>query len=284
MAPNNNDNKNNRPEIIGAESKGSVRFNSRAASLPEKRASIQLGFPSPYTSEHIDTMEEGINKRLDKLESFAINTNARAKNAREVFDKDTVVLHLRGLAHQVTLFETQSLNQATLAQILAEVQATNARMDGMETRMDKMKNTITQRKLGNVLAGLRVDIPYKTFMGIQNDKNQKRVIYDGFSWAQSGGSGLLRAASATSAIVGRRSPDAGVTHALSSEDEFSVLDMRDLDEVDFQQLEMYVLGQASVVDKDDGPSLRESEVIQFPDSDLNDLARGGKNTQDLDPK
>ncbi|KAF5579339.1 hypothetical protein FPCIR_11157 [Fusarium pseudocircinatum] len=155
MAPNNNKNNNNQPEILGAVSKGSIRFNSRAASLPEKRGqspvtdqntvtkkskrhspalqsnpnvvmitSTQCGFPFPYISERIDTLEEGINKRLDKLESFAINTNARAKTTREVFDKDTVVLRPRSLAHQVILFETRSLNQATLAQILAEDAAT----------------------------------------------------------------------------------------------------------------------------------------------------------------
>ncbi|KAF5975561.1 hypothetical protein FCOIX_7601 [Fusarium coicis] len=52
--------------------------------------------------------------------------NAHSKNAREVFDKDIVVPPPRGLAHQVILFEAQSLNQATITQILAEGQATNA--------------------------------------------------------------------------------------------------------------------------------------------------------------
>ncbi|KYG13755.1 hypothetical protein FVEG_14000 [Fusarium verticillioides 7600] len=33
-------------------------------------------------TDRINTMETGINRRLDKLESFAKNTNARAKNAR----------------------------------------------------------------------------------------------------------------------------------------------------------------------------------------------------------
>ncbi|KAF5554392.1 hypothetical protein FMEXI_2034 [Fusarium mexicanum] len=166
MAPNNNNNRSNsdQPKVLGAVSKGSTRFYPRAASLPDQRGqslvteqssvakkskvsvrraiilpgtSIRpqrcpenidtIRFPFPISSERIDTLEEGINKRLDKLESFAINTNVRAKNAREVLDNDTVVLHLRGLA-QVILFEAQSLNQATLAQIVAEVQATNARM------------------------------------------------------------------------------------------------------------------------------------------------------------
>jgi hypothetical protein len=36
-APNNNNNKNDQLEILGAMSKGSIRFNSWAASLPEKR-------------------------------------------------------------------------------------------------------------------------------------------------------------------------------------------------------------------------------------------------------
>ncbi|KAF5651510.1 hypothetical protein F52700_34 [Fusarium sp. NRRL 52700] len=128
MAPNNNNNNNNnnnRPE------------NPRCYSHPNVvlKTSTQLGLPFSYASERIGTIEEGIEKRLDKLEGFAININARAKNAREVFDKDTVVLHLRGLAHQVILSEVQSLNQATIAQIFAEVQATNARMDGRETRV-----------------------------------------------------------------------------------------------------------------------------------------------------
>ncbi|KAF5658829.1 hypothetical protein FCIRC_12702, partial [Fusarium circinatum] len=161
---NNNSSNSNQPEILSAVSKGSTRFNPRAASLPDQRGqslvteqssvtkkpkvsvrraillpgtSIRprrcpenidtIRFPFPISSERIDTLEEVVNKRLDKLESFAINTNACAKNAREVLDNDTVVLHLRGLA-QVILFEAQSLNQATLAQIVAEVQATNARM------------------------------------------------------------------------------------------------------------------------------------------------------------
>ncbi|KLP02217.1 uncharacterized protein Y057_2376 [Fusarium fujikuroi] len=208
---------------------GSCNLNPATVVL---KTSTQLDFPFPYTPEHINSMEKEINKRLDKLESFAINTNALAKNAREEFYKDTVVLRLRGLAHQVTLFEIQSLNQATIAQILTEVQATNACMDGMKTRMDEMSNIISQRKLGNVLAGL---------------------------------SGLLHAASATSAIVGRSapkvSPDAVVTHALSSEDEFPGLDIRELDGVDFQQLNIHVLGKASVVGEDDGPPFCESEVI-----------------------
>ncbi|KAF5720742.1 hypothetical protein FMUND_3990, partial [Fusarium mundagurra] len=111
MAPNKNNknNNNNQPEILGAVSKGSIRFNSRAASLPEKRGQ------SPVTDQN--------------------SVTKKPKNAREVFDNDTIVLHPRGLAHQVILFETQSLNQATLAQILAEGQATNAHMDAMETRM-----------------------------------------------------------------------------------------------------------------------------------------------------
>ncbi|VTT79410.1 unnamed protein product [Fusarium fujikuroi] len=291
-------NKNRQPEILGAVSKGSIRFNSRGTKLPEKRdknarsgdsslfraasaTSGVIGRSAPKVSpdatraissegefsdldmgdldevdlqqlesqvlgqasvvgeddgpltQHINSMEKEINKRLDKLESFAINTNALAKNAREEFYKDTVVLRLRGLAHQVTLFEIQSLNQATIAQILTEVQATNACMDGMKTRMDEMSNIISQRKLGNVLAGLS--------------------------------SGLLHAASATSAIVGRSapkvSPDAVVTHALSSEDEFPGLDIRELDGVDFQQLNIHVLGKASVVGEDDGPPFCESEVI-----------------------
>ncbi|KAF5684388.1 hypothetical protein FDENT_6737 [Fusarium denticulatum] len=33
-------------------------------------------------NQRVDEMATGINKRLDKLESFATNTNARAKNAR----------------------------------------------------------------------------------------------------------------------------------------------------------------------------------------------------------
>ncbi|KAG4264592.1 hypothetical protein FPRO04_01619 [Fusarium proliferatum] len=154
---------------------GSCNLNPATVVL---KTSTQLGFPFPCTPEHINTMEKEINKRLDKLESFAINTNALAKNAREEFYKDTVVLRLRGLAHQVTLFKIQSLNQATIAQILTEVQATNACMDGMETHMDEMSNIISQRKLGNVLAGLRwarpwlqrvlYDIPYKIFRGIRN--------------------------------------------------------------------------------------------------------------------
>ncbi|PNP80788.1 hypothetical protein FNYG_05916 [Fusarium nygamai] len=109
MAPNNNNNKNDQPEILGAVSKGSIRFNSQAASLAEKRGQSLVAEQSSVTK--------------------------KSKNAREVFDKDTVVLHPRGLAHQVILFETRSLNQATLAQILAEGQATDAHMDAMETRM-----------------------------------------------------------------------------------------------------------------------------------------------------
>lgn len=92
----------------------------------------------------------------------------------------------------------------------------------------------------------------RSLSGSLEDKNQKRVITGGFSsWVQSGGSSLLRAASATSATVGssapKASPDAGVTHALSSEDEFSDLDMRDLDEVDFQQLESQGLGRLQLL-------------------------------------
>ncbi|CVK90027.1 uncharacterized protein FPRN_07538 [Fusarium proliferatum] len=160
MAPNKN--KNHQPKIPGTVSNGSIRFNSQAASLPQKRGQSLVIEQSSVT----------------KIPSFAINTNALAKNAREEFYKDTVVLRLRGLAHQVTLFKIQSLNQATIAQILTEVQATNACMDGMETHMDEMSNIISQRKLGNVLAGLRwarpwlqrvlYDIPYKIFRGIRN--------------------------------------------------------------------------------------------------------------------
>lgn len=88
---------------------------------------------------------------------------------------------------------------------------------------------------------------------------------------------MLHAASAISAIVGRSapkvSPDAVVTHALSSEDEFPGLDMRELDGVDFQQLNIHVLGKASVVGEDDGPPFCESEVIQLLGSDFNGLAR-----------
>lgn len=92
----------------------------------------------------------------------------------------------------------------------------------------------------------------RSLSGSLEDKNQKRVITGGFSsWVQSGGSSLLRAASATSATVGSSAPkaslDAGVTHALSSEDEFSDLDMRDLDQVDFQQLESQVLGRLQLL-------------------------------------
>ncbi|CCT76118.1 uncharacterized protein FFUJ_14251 [Fusarium fujikuroi IMI 58289] len=66
----------------------------------------------------------------------------------EEFDKDTVALHLRGLAHQATLFRTQSLNQTTLDQILAAVQATNTRMDAVETRMGEMETRLKERMDG----------------------------------------------------------------------------------------------------------------------------------------
>lgn len=63
----------------------------------------------------------------------------------EKFDKDTVALHLRGLAHQATLFRTQSLNQTTLDQILAAVQATNTRMGEMETRLNTRMDGVETR-------------------------------------------------------------------------------------------------------------------------------------------
>ncbi|SCV57795.1 uncharacterized protein FFB14_15329 [Fusarium fujikuroi] len=63
----------------------------------------------------------------------------------EEFDKDTVALHLRGLAHQATLFRTQSLNQTTLDQILAAVQATNTRMGEMETRLNTRMDGVETR-------------------------------------------------------------------------------------------------------------------------------------------
>ncbi|KAF5232198.1 hypothetical protein FANTH_13072 [Fusarium anthophilum] len=123
MAPNNNNNNNssnsNQPKVLGVRRAILLPSTSiRPQRCPENIGTIR--FPFPISSERIDTLEEGINKRLDKLESFA-------KNAREVLDNETVVLHLRGLA-QVILFEAQSLNQATLAQIVTEVQATNARV------------------------------------------------------------------------------------------------------------------------------------------------------------
>ncbi|KAF4954374.1 hypothetical protein FGADI_5314 [Fusarium gaditjirri] len=55
-------------------------------------------------------------------------------------------------------------------------------------------------------------------------------------------------------------------------DEFSDLDVEDLTEVDFEQLESQALGQAPVVDEDDGPKTCGNAVDEFLDSDLDGLS------------
>ncbi|KAF5702730.1 hypothetical protein FGLOB1_9447 [Fusarium globosum] len=55
-------------------------------------------------------------------------------------------------------------------------------------------------------------------------------------------------------------------------DEFSDLDVEDLTEGDFQQLESQALGQAPVVDEDDGQKTRENAGEEFLDSDLGGLS------------
>ncbi|KAG9503022.1 hypothetical protein J7337_005859 [Fusarium musae] len=51
MAPNKNNNKNDQPEVLGAVSKGSIRFNSRAASLPEKRGQSLVAEQSSFAKK-----------------------------------------------------------------------------------------------------------------------------------------------------------------------------------------------------------------------------------------
>ncbi|RBQ76272.1 hypothetical protein FVER14953_02952 [Fusarium verticillioides] len=43
------------------------------------KTSTQCHFPFLYTSERVNTVEEGLNKRLNKLESVAINTKRQKK-------------------------------------------------------------------------------------------------------------------------------------------------------------------------------------------------------------
>ncbi|KAL9568023.1 hypothetical protein ACKAV7_007851 [Fusarium commune] len=250
MAPNNR--KNNQPEILGAVSKGSIRFNSQAASLPEKRGQ------SPVTDQSSVTKKsKSSNPNTPTLQphpSIVLETSTTRFPFPLYFGPQTNVL-----AEPSGAFGTSSVASTTVPSGVKPLPAGGPSNTGLLPSED-----------------LR---PHRSLSGSFEDKNQKRVSSGGFSsWAQSGGSSLLRAASATSAIVGNSapkvSPDAGVTHALSSEDEFSDLDMGDLDEVGFQQLESQVLGQASIVGEDDGPSTRENEVVEFLDSDLNDLGAG----------
>ncbi|KAI7770030.1 hypothetical protein LZL87_003520 [Fusarium oxysporum] len=209
MAPNNR--KNNQPEILGAVSKGSIRFNSQAASLPEKRG---------QSPEHTD---------LRQVSQGGHNLGFRESSATSSTEPSGA-------------FGTSSVASTTVPSGVKPLPAGGPSNTGLLPSED-----------------LR---PHRSLSGSFEDKNQKRVSSGGFS----------------SAIVGNSapkvSPDAGVTHALSSEDEFSDLDMGDLDEVGFQQLESQVLGQASIVGEDDGPSTRENEVVEFLDSDLNDLGAG----------
>ncbi|KAF5562216.1 hypothetical protein FNAPI_3318 [Fusarium napiforme] len=114
MAPNNKNNKNDQLELLGAVSKGSIGLNSQRQALPRNevnlwwlnkaqsqrsvrrvappgtsttpnvvmKTSTQCGFPFPYTSERVNTVEEGLDKRLEKLESVAINTKFTALEQR----------------------------------------------------------------------------------------------------------------------------------------------------------------------------------------------------------
>ncbi|KAH7164617.1 hypothetical protein DER46DRAFT_684589 [Fusarium sp. MPI-SDFR-AT-0072] len=253
MAPNNR--KNNQPEILGAVSKGSIRFNSQAASLPEKRGQ------SPVTDQSSVTKKsKSSNPNTPTLQphpSIVLETSTtRSQGGHNLGFRESSAT---SSTEPSGAFGTSSVASTTVPSGVKPLPAGGPSNTGLLPSED-----------------LR---PHRSLSGSFEDKNQKRVSSGGFSsWAQSGGSSLLRAASATSAIVGNSapkvSPDAGVTHALSSEDEFSDLDMGDLDEVGFQQLESQVLGQASIVGEDDGPSTRENEVVEFLDSDLNDLGAG----------
>ncbi|KAF5610783.1 uncharacterized protein FSUBG_2769 [Fusarium subglutinans] len=67
--------------------------------VPAAAAKTLVAQPHGRRTQY-QSIENGSNKRLNKLKSFAINTNAYAKNAHEVFNKNTVVLHLCGLVQR----------------------------------------------------------------------------------------------------------------------------------------------------------------------------------------
>ncbi|KAF5542385.1 hypothetical protein FPHYL_11569 [Fusarium phyllophilum] len=216
----NNNNKNDQPEILGAVSKGGTRFNSQAASLAGKRGQSLVAEQSSVTK--------------------------KSRNAREVFDKDTVVLHPRGLAHQVILSETQCLNQATLTQILAEGQATNARMDARETSMapkaimrppnqgakfaqelQDLRFTSSEQRLSTAEKKVETMWSYMSAMSQSEEKEKTQEVE-----VEKDNEMTDHAIAGNS--TPKASPDAAVTYALSSEDEFPGLDVRDLDEFDFE--------------------------------------------------
>ncbi|KAG7413823.1 hypothetical protein Forpe1208_v007854 [Fusarium oxysporum f. sp. rapae] len=230
MATNNR--KNNQPEILGAVSKGSIRFNSQAASLPEKRGQ------SPVTDQSSVTKKsKSSNPNTPTLQphpSIVLETSTtRSQGGHNLGFRESSAT---SSTEPSGAFGTSSVASTTVPSGVKPLPAGGPSNTGLLPSED-----------------LR---PHRSLSGSFEDKNQKRVSSGGFSSAP------------------KVSPDAGVTHALSSEDEFSDLDMGDLDEVGFQQLESQVLGQASIVGEDDGPSTRENEVVEFLDSDLNDLGAG----------
>ncbi|KAF5693721.1 hypothetical protein FDENT_1790 [Fusarium denticulatum] len=211
------------------------------------KTSTQCGFPFPYTSERVDTVEEGLNKRLDKLESVAINTKVTP------------------IPRTLARCSTKTPSSFTLA-ILAEGQATNARMNAMESRMApkatmrppnyfpniyifsaKEEGDNKLRSQGAKFAQELQDLRFTSSEQRLSTAEKKVETMWSYMTATSQGEEKEKTQElevekdnemTDHAIAGnsypKASPDAAVTYALSSEDEFPYLDVRDLDEFDFE--------------------------------------------------